>query len=340
MKVKKLTSEQEETFLADIKKDKKEFIHRLLRKLTGKNIRLKFSSELLNSLLLDRTEDGHNHYYSFIDDNELDISRSDLYSILKCLDLNNFEYHNLKVKQSTLKIFSDFNIILDLNELYEPYLTNLCLKSLVIKGELDKCLIFKTSIINCKNERGGMVEINPQRHRELSRCHFENVIFTDNFDDVDIERITLKNNVGVFINPQKVKRRSLEGALIDGATFTDVLDGCNIYGMKLSNVIGAKTKLGVNNYPNGSLSGVKVYITDDSGLNCFDFLVGLVYHRKHIFNGSVIVCPLKYHKIISQCVDAEYEIMDSHFDDDIDDVLGDSVPEKAGNNKVKQKTLF
>ena len=143
MRIIKLSKQDEEKWLEDIKSDREEFLYRLYRILEQKdnNIKIKASNNLLTSLFLDchNIENDNNEYkefyYTFLKYDRMDYSLINY--ILSKFDLTDFKYHNLKLDNNALKIMSDCKIVLDLNNLYSKDLSYCRIESLKISGSFD-----------------------------------------------------------------------------------------------------------------------------------------------------------------------------------------------------------
>ena len=124
MKIIKLSKQDEEKWLEDIKSDREEFLCRLHRILLQRdnNIKIKVSNDLLTALFLDchNIDNSNNEYkesyYTFFKYQSID--NTTINYILSKFDLTGFKYHNLKLDNNALKIMSDCKIVLDLNNLY------------------------------------------------------------------------------------------------------------------------------------------------------------------------------------------------------------------------------
>ena len=357
MRIIKLSKQDEEKWLEDIKSDREEFLYRLYRILEQKdnNIKIKASNNLLTSLFLDchNIETDNNEYkefyYTFLKYDRMDYSLINY--ILSKFDLTDFKYHNLKLDNNALKIMSDCKIVLDLNNLYSKDLSCRRIESLKISGSFDGFKLNNTTIINNTDINGNKIKINPQTvfNKDLSSSIIRNVIFTDNFDGCNIKGIDLKNNESVIINPKKIKDASLYGCKISNAKFTDSLDNCDIVNMQLDNVENAYLEYSKKfNDPDDNIrfNSIKILIKNDKQFEMIKDSYDWIYTRQ-FFSGATIVCNLKQRKYFTSFndkMDIKYEILNSTMDDDILSALGTVVDldhdDILDSPKEKKKSLF
>ena len=357
MRIIKLSKQDEEKWLEDIKSDREEFLCRLHRILLQRdnNIIIKASNDLLTALFLDchNIENSNNeykeYYYTFL--NYQSIDNTTINYILSKFDLTGFKYHNLKLDNNALKIMSDCKIVLDLNNLYGKDLSYRRIERLKISGSFDGFKLNNAYIINNTDVNGNKIKINPQNvlDKNLSSCVINNVIFTDNFDNCDIKNIELRNNENVIIDPKKIKDASLYNCKISDAKFTDSLDNCDIRDMQLENVENAYLEYSKNfNNPdvNFNFNSIKVLIKNTEQFE----MIKEAYDWSHLrgrLSGVTIVCNLKQRKYFTSFNDhmnIKYEILNSTMDDDILNALGTVVDldhdDILDSPKEKKKSLF
>lgn len=232
----KLTKEQEENWLGYIKNDSEKFFVILLDRLKEYNdIKLIFSNDFLETLYLNNIEKDGNKYSEIIN-LEMPENRHKK-NLLEYIDFENFTYQNLYLDQKSIDFLKKYNIVLDLDCIYNKDISDLTINGMTIEGCFDGFKIKGCKITSNEGLSGNTIKLNPQKvlDKDLSNCEIVNVRFTDNFDDCIISSITLKDNMNTFINPGKIRDKDLSGCTIKDATFTDNFDGCDISFISLKN---------------------------------------------------------------------------------------------------------
>lgn len=232
----KLTKEQEENWLGYIKNDSEKFFVILLDRLKKYNdIKLIFSNDFLETLYLNNIEKDGNKYSEIIN-LEMPENRHKK-NLLEYIDFENFTYQNLYLDQKSIDFLKKYNIVLDLDCIYNKDISDLTINGMTIEGCFDGFKIKGCKITSNEGLSGNTIKLNPQKvlDKDLSNCEIVNVRFTDNFDDCIISSITLKDNMNTFINPGKIRDKNLSGCTIKDATFTDNFDGCDVSFISLKN---------------------------------------------------------------------------------------------------------
>ncbi len=235
----KLTKEQEEKWLGYIETDSEKFLVILLDRLKGyKDIKLIFSNDFLGALYLNNIEKDENKYSEVVN---LEFPENRYKKmLLKYIDFENFTYQNLYLDQKSIDFLKEYNIVLDLDCIYNKDISALTINGMIVEGCFDGFNIKGCKITSNEGLSGNTIKINPQKvlNKNLCNCEISNVYFTDNFDDCIISSITLKDNMNTFINPKKTRDKDLSGCTIKDATFTDNFDGCDISFISLKNNSG------------------------------------------------------------------------------------------------------
>ena len=239
----KLTDEQEQTWIENLKSDRCEFLARLLKRLNNNknDIKLALGPDLLRELVIKRKEvyKGANQECLIKQDTIVDISANyPLNEICKYIDFSAIEYHDLVFTDRLNKEqFKTYKIPIIPGQIYNKDLSNRSFEDYIFKGSFDDCSIVCSTFKNCKDISGDPIKINPQTvlDNNLQSCKFEDVEFIGSFDDCNIGFIKIKNCKNAYINPQKIKDKYMPSGLYEGVVFTDSFDGCYISGSTFNN---------------------------------------------------------------------------------------------------------
>lgn len=278
-----MTKENTEKLINLLKIDRKKVIQIIKNLLKDNEKRITVPQELLEEIFIIKETRKINNkpvIVSKFDTNE------NVLELYKYFDFSNFKYSNLVLNATSdntiLNLMRKHNIILYPQDIYDKEATHCNFKDIIIEGKFDGWDIegadFKgcrgNPIVNPEKLSGGFDYVNAAGVKIVGGCN-DVLITGTSFENAIIDKY-------FFIDPQKIRYKSLAKTKLAGVTIKGSFDGVKIHktNFKDSKVLSPINLDKIKTENNGKLEGNNFNgITFEGELSRFD-LIG------NLFNGS------------------------------------------------------
>ena len=234
-----MTKENTKKMIYLLRKNREKTLQVLINYLKDTNVRIKIPNELLEELFIKKQEieiDPKTKKTTYISKFILDSKTKKLY---KHFNFSDFKYNNLFIDSNeTLDIMRENQITLYTKDIFNKKLTHCEFKGIKIDGKFNGWIIEGSNFSECL----GKPEINPKElaDKSLHNVNLKDTHVVGNCNDIDVSGTSFKGadiSEDFYLNPQKVKAKSLIGTKLSGVKIKGSFDGINILNTDFSDCI-------------------------------------------------------------------------------------------------------
>lgn len=269
-----MTKENTEKLISLLKKDREKVIQVILNLLKDNEKRITVSQELLEEIFIIKETWKINNKPVIV--SKFDTNKNVL-ELYKYFDFSNFKYSNLVFTRdkTILNLMRKHNIILYPQDIYDKEGSYCKFKDIIIEGKFDGWDIRGADFKGCK----GNPIVNPEKlNGGFDYVNAAGVKIVGGCNDVLITGTSFENAIidkDFFIDPQKIRNKSLANTKLAGVTIKGSFDGVKIHktSFKDSKVLNPINLDKIKTENNGKLEGNNFNgITFEGELSRFDLI--------------------------------------------------------------------